>query len=70
MKELPEDLAAMDADDLANQITRREELIAPLFRRWPKLSHVETSQLRLLYSERVRIAKYLGKLRGCRHAGA
>ena len=63
MKELPDDLAALDAADLASQITRREELIAPLFRRWPKLSHVETRQLRRLYTERVRIAKYLGKLR-------
>jgi hypothetical protein len=63
VKELPDDLAALDAADLASQITRREELIAPLFRRWPKLSHVETRQLRRLYTERVRIAKYLGKLR-------
>lgn len=60
----------MDAADLADQITRREELIVPLFRRWPKLSRVETKQLRMLYSDRVRIAKYLGNLRGRRHADA
>ena len=63
MKELPDDLAAMESDDLVHQGFLRDELLAPLFRKWPRLTHLETRQLRALYSERVRIAKYLGKFR-------
>ena len=63
MKELPDDLAAMETDDLTQQVTVRDELLAPLFRRWPRLNRVEMRKLKTLYAERVRIAKYLGKLR-------
>ena len=62
MKNLPDDLAAMETDDLAQQVTVRDELLAPLFRRWPRLNRVEMRKLKTLYAERVRIAKYLGKL--------
>ena len=41
MKELPDDLATMEANDLVQQGVVRDELLAPLFRRWPGLSHVE-----------------------------
>jgi hypothetical protein len=63
MKELPDDLAAMESDDLAHQGFLRDELLAPLFRKWPRLSHLEMHQLKELYAERVRIAKYVGKFR-------
>jgi hypothetical protein len=62
MKELPEDLAAMDPDDLIQQGAVRDDLLTPLFRRWPRLDRVEGRRLREIYSERVRIAKYLGRL--------
>jgi hypothetical protein len=64
MKQLPDDLAAMEADDLVRQGSLRDELLAPLFRRWPRLTHLELGQLKALYAERVRIAKYLGGYRG------
>ena len=63
MKDLPDDLAAMETDDLTQQVTVRDELLAPLFRRWPRLDRAELRKLKTLYAERVRIAKYLGKLR-------
>ena len=63
MKDLPDDLAAMETDDLTEQVTVRDELLAPLFRRWPRLNRVEMRKLKILYAERVRIAKYLGRLR-------
>ena len=66
MKDLPDDLAAMESDDLAHQGFLRDELLAPLFRKWPRLTHLEMRQLKALYSERVRIAKYLGKFRPTR----
>jgi hypothetical protein len=53
----------MATDELAQQGELRDERIAPLFRRWPALSRVELRQLGALYAERVRIAKYLGRLR-------
>jgi hypothetical protein len=67
MKELPDDLAAVESDELAHQGFLRDELLAPLFRKWPRLTHLEMRQLKALYAERVRIAKYVGKLgRGTR----
>ena len=62
MKELPDDLATMETDDLVQQGVVRDELLAPLFRRWPQLSRIELRQLKNLYAERVRIASYLGRL--------
>ena len=66
MKELPDDLAAMPVTELSQQRAVRDAKIAPLFRRWPALSRFELRQLRRLYAERLRIAKYLGSLRGRR----
>jgi hypothetical protein len=63
MKDLPDDLAGMESDDLAHQGFLRDEVLAPLFRKWPRLSHPELRQLKTLYAERVRIAKYLGRFR-------
>ena len=53
----------MGARDLARAGVARDEQLASLFRRWPALSPVELRTLAQLYGERVRIAKYLGKLR-------
>jgi hypothetical protein len=63
MKELPDDLGAMDADELARERAIRDEQLTPLFRRWPRLSRLEIRELRKIYVERLRIARYLGRLR-------
>jgi len=63
MKELPDDLAALGTQDLEQQRAVRDEALAPLFRRWPTLDRVEMLNLRRVYSERLRIARYLGRLR-------
>ena len=65
MRALPEDLEAMPEPELSEQGAMRDEQLAPLFRRWPDLSRFELRQLRRMYSERVRIAKSLGR-RGTR----
>ena len=66
MKELPDDLAAVDSRELARQRELRDERIAPLFRRWPALSRLEAVELTRIYGERLRIARYLGRLRSRR----
>jgi hypothetical protein len=66
MKELPDDLASMETDDLVEQGVVRDELLAPLFRRWPRVSQIELRRLRSLHAERVRIARHLGSLEGLR----
>ena len=63
MKELPDDLKAMAPSELSEQRALRDAKIAPLFRRWPDLSRFELRQLRQIYAERLRIAKYLGRRR-------
>jgi hypothetical protein len=63
MKELPDDLAAMEVTELVQQRAVRDEYLAPLFRRWPALNRGELRELRRLYSERLRIAKFVGRLR-------
>ena len=63
MKQLPDDLAALGTDDLSQQRVLRDDALAPLFRRWPALNRIETLNLRRLYGERLRIAKYLGRRR-------
>jgi len=62
VKELPDELAAMPVTELSHQRAVRDDKIAPLFQRWPALSRIELRQLRQLYAERLRIAKYLGSL--------
>jgi hypothetical protein len=63
MKALPDDLAAVPLPELSQQRAVRDDKIAPLFQRWPALSRFELRELRQLYAERLRIAKYLGSLR-------
>jgi hypothetical protein len=62
VKELPDDLATMPIDDLAQQREVRDEQLVPLFRRWPALSRIEMRELRRVYGERLRIAKYIGRI--------
>ena len=63
MKELPDDLAAVPEDELALQRAGRDDLLTRLFRRWPKLSRGEQGELRKVYAECVRIAKFRGRVR-------
>ena len=66
MKRLPRNLAALDTEALTAARDARDDELAGLFRRWPRLSRLETSQLRRLYDERVRLAKYVGRRRARR----
>ena len=63
MKELPDDLAAVGHAELSEQRAIRDDKLAPLFQRWPALSRPELRQLRRMYTERLRIARYLGRRR-------
>jgi hypothetical protein len=63
MKELPDDLAAVGSAELSEQRAIRDDKLAPLFKRWPALSRPELGQLRRMYEERLRIARYLGRRR-------
>ena len=63
MKELPDDLAAMDEAELSEQRALPDDTLAPLFQRWPALNRLELRQLRTTYKERLRIARYVGRVR-------
>jgi hypothetical protein len=63
MKELPEDLSVLDQEGLTEARSSRDERVTRLFRRWPSLSEREMRELKLLYGERMRLAKYVGRLR-------
>jgi hypothetical protein len=63
VKELPRNLAAVDTEALTAARDARDDELTGLFRRWPRLNTLETRQLRRLYDERVRLAKYLGHRR-------
>jgi hypothetical protein len=41
VKELPDDLAAMDEAELSEQRALRDDTLAPLFQRWPALNRLE-----------------------------
>ena len=60
MKELPDDLAVMGTAELSEQRALRDDELAPLFQRWPALNRLELRQLRTMYTERLKIARYLG----------
>jgi hypothetical protein len=63
VKELPPDLGRLETEELAVQAATRDERLGPLFRRWPRLAREELLELRRLYAERVRLARYVGELR-------
>ena len=68
MKELPDDLAAMGEAELSEQRALRDDRLATLFLRWPALDRLELRQLRTMYAERLRMARYVGRLRARRTA--
>ena len=63
MKEVPDDLAGMAPTELSEQRALRDDRLTKLFRRWPALNRVERRQLRRMYAERLRIARYVGRVR-------
>jgi hypothetical protein len=63
MRELPEDLATMPQRELSEQRAVRDDKLVPLFRRWPALSRMELAQLRRLYTDQLRIARFVGRRR-------
>jgi hypothetical protein len=66
MKELPDDLAVMGTAELSEQRSLRDDRLETLFQRWPALNRLELRQLRRMYAERLRIARYVGRLRARR----
>jgi hypothetical protein len=62
-KALPDDLAALSDVELSEQRALRDEHLGPLFQRWPALNRFEVRQLRQIYAERLRIARFVGRLR-------
>ena len=66
MNELPEDLTAMGHAELSEERAIRDDKLATLFRRWPALNRSELRQLREMYAERLRLARYVGRLRAGR----
>jgi hypothetical protein len=63
VEQLPENLSNASDESLQQAVKTREARLTPLFRRWPRLSRAEMEELRQLYRERLRVAKYLGRNR-------
>jgi hypothetical protein len=63
IEKLPEDLSALDHAGLWHARNTRDERLAVLFRRWPSLNKIEMKEIKRLYDERQRLAKYVGRLR-------
>ena len=63
MRELPPDLAALDESELVVQRVARDDRLAILFRKWPKLAGREFTELRRLNDERLRLARHFGRIR-------
>jgi hypothetical protein len=61
VEQLPEDLSELDPRALERATNARDRRLSPLFRRWPSLSGLELSELKRLYNERLRLARYLGR---------
>ena len=60
MDDLPENLSSLGDEEL---LEARDAKLRPLFRRWPSLSRPEMAELRRVYNERVRLAKWIGRVR-------
>jgi hypothetical protein len=63
INELPEDLSALGQAELRDARETRDVRVTLLFRRWPSLTRPEMKELRRLYDERQRLARYVGALR-------
>ena len=57
---LPQDLSSLDTREIETMRDEQERRLTPLFRRWPALSSHERAELRRVYTERLRVAKFLG----------
>ena len=58
---LPQDLSDLDPREIATVRDEQERRLTPLFRRWPALSIRERAELRRVYTERLRVARFLGR---------
>ena len=63
ISELPQNLSALTPERMSHAAGVRDNRISALFKRWPTLSKVETSELKRLYNERLRLAKSVGTMR-------
>jgi hypothetical protein len=63
MKQLPQDLSALSDETLQRERDMRDETLRPLFRRWPSLNRMEMRELRRVYDERLRLARWIGRAR-------
>jgi len=63
MAALPENLAELEVGELRNAAKARDKRIEPLFRRWPRLTTNELTELAQLYRERMRVAKHVARRR-------
>lgn len=63
MERLPEDLSTLDEDELDAAADARDKRVTRLMRRWPKLNRIESRELRRVYGERLRLARYFGRMR-------
>jgi hypothetical protein len=63
MDDLPENLSPLGDEELLEARDARDAKLRPLFRRWPSLSRHELVELRRVYGERVRLAKWIGGTR-------
>lgn len=60
MGRLPQDLSDFSTEELRRERTARDRRLTPLFRRWPLLDEGELGELKAVYAERQRLARYLG----------
>ena len=63
MEHLPDDLSTLEANELEGAVDARDKRVTRLMRRWPKLNRLESRELRQVYAERVRLARYFGRMR-------
>lgn len=60
---LPDDLSGLSEREVATERIEHDSRLAALFRRWGGLDRREMRELRRVHDERVRIARYVGRLR-------
>ena len=63
IKDLPENLSALDPDQLEQAKRDRDERMSILFGAWPSANDTELRELRKLSNERQRLARHVGSAR-------
>jgi hypothetical protein len=63
MNQLPQNLSTLGDEALERERDACDERLRPLFRRWPSLDRGEMRELRRAYDERLRLAKWIGRVR-------